>query len=160
MTQIDLHPFTPADRDWTVAVHIETYEQGEGFDATFGRTVAQILDDFSANQDFACERGWVAWRGDARLGTIFCMRLNEQTAKLRLFQLVAQARGHGLGRCLLEECTGFARAKGYREMQLATHKSHEAAVALYQRNGWQVTEEKPVVAYGLPLVEQTMRLKL
>ena len=139
MTQIDIRRFTAADRDWLVA---------------------QIADAFIAGHDPACEQGWIAWEGETRLGSIFCVRLDTQTAKLRLFQLVPEARGKGLGRTLLQVCTDYARAQGYLGMQLWTHKSHEAACALYRRNGWNLVDEKPVMSFGQHLVEQTFTRKL
>jgi GNAT superfamily N-acetyltransferase len=160
MTQIELRPFLPSDRAWMIHTHIQTYERDEGFDATFGVLIAQILDDFLADHDHEVEQGWIAWDGDTRLGSVFCVKLSAQTAKLRLFQLVPEARGRKLGLRLLEACTDFARDKGYQDMVLATHKSHEAAVALYLRNGWTIVDEKPVVSFGQPLIEQTLTLSL
>lgn len=157
MSRIDLRPFTPDDHDWLVQTHIEVYEQGEGFDATFGVLVAQILDDFIASHDPAREKGWIAWEGKTRLGSIFCVRLDDHTAKLRLFQLVPEARGKGLGLRLLRTCTEFARAQGYTQMKLWTHKSHEAANALYLRNGWAIIDERAITNYGQPLVERVMQ---
>jgi GNAT superfamily N-acetyltransferase len=159
MSEIELRTFTATDRDWLVDIHQQTYEREEGFDASFGVLVGDIVDAFIADHDETCERGWVAWDGDVRLGSIFCVRLNESHAKLRLFQLSPAARGRGLGRKLLETCTDFARARGYQGMQLWTHKSHEAACALYLRNGWQIVDERPVVSFGVPLIEQTMSLR-
>ncbi len=160
MTQIELHPFTAADRDWLIRAHIETYERDEGFDASFGVLIAQILDDFLGGHDFAKERGWIAWRGKTRLGSIFCVRVDDCRAQLRLFQLLPEARGHGIGRLLLGTCTQFAREAGYEVMTLSTHKSHEAAVALYLQNDWVITEEEAVVSYGQQLIEQTLILSL
>lgn len=160
MTDVELRPFTAADRDWMVQVHIDTYERDEGFDASFGVLIGQILDDFLGSHDPQCERGWIAWNGDVPLGSIFCVRIDAQTAKLRLFQLVPQARGLGIGRLLLETCTDFARVQGYATMKLWTHKSHEAANTLYLRNGWEIIEEKPVFNYGKSLIERVMQLKL
>ncbi|WP_366523478.1 GNAT family N-acetyltransferase [uncultured Sulfitobacter sp.] len=93
--------------------------------------------------------------GGRRLGSIFCVRLDETRAKLRLFLLVPEARGTGLGRRLLDTCTEFARGRGYQGMQLWTYKSHAAACALYRRNGWRLLSENPVLAFGRPNVEQT-----
>jgi len=45
-------------------------------------------------------------------------------------------------------------------MVLATHKSHAAACALYERNGWLITAERPVVSFGQRLIEQEMALTL
>ena len=156
MTQIELRPFLPSDRAWMIDTHIQTYERDEGFVATFGELIAQILDGFLADHDPQVEQGWIAWEGDTRLGSIFCVRLSGQTAKLRLFQLVPEARGRKVGLRLLNACTNFARDKVYKDMVLATHKCHEAAVALYLRNGWKIVDEKSVVSFGQPLIEQTL----
>ncbi len=158
MTKVVLRPFQPEDRDWLVATHSELYAREEGFDARFGVLVGQILDDFIANHDPDTEAGWIAWQGARRLGSIFSVRLDERRAKLRLFLLLPEARGRGLGLHLLQTCMGFARDCGYSGMQLWTHKSHEAACALYLRNGWQVTGEVPVVSFGQPLIEQTFEI--
>ena len=54
MTDVELRPFTAADRDWMVQVHIDTYERDEGFDASFGVLIGQILDDFLRSHDPQC----------------------------------------------------------------------------------------------------------
>ena len=155
MDEVEIRHFKAADRDWLVAAHGTHYAREEGFDASFERLVAEIIDGFIADHDPARERGWVAWQGGRRLGCIFCVALDETTAKLRLFLLMPEARGKGLGRRLLETCMGFAREKGYAGMQLWTHESHAAAVALYRRAGWEMTGAHPVVSFGKPNVEQT-----
>ncbi|UWR23558.1 GNAT family N-acetyltransferase [Sulfitobacter sp. S190] len=155
MEPITLRPFVPADRDWLVEAHAVHYARDEGFDASFGVLVGQILDDFIAAPARADERGWIAWQDGVRLGSIFCVWLDARTAKLRLFLLTPGARGQGLGQKLLDTCTGFAAARGYAGMQLWTHKSHAAACALYRRNGWRLVAEKPVVSFGKPNIEQT-----
>jgi GNAT superfamily N-acetyltransferase len=160
MEKIDLRRFEATDRDWLVAAHADHYAREEGFDATFGMLVAEILDGFLAEHDPARERGWIAWRGARRLGSIFCVALSPEVAKLRLFLLMPEARGQGLGRRLLETCMGFARERGYREMQLWTHESHRAAGALYARAGWDLVESAPVTSFGKPNVEQTWRITL
>ncbi len=150
-----LRPFTEDDLDWLVDLHGTHYAAAEGFDEGFGRLVREILTDFVAGHDAACERGFVAVDAQGRrLGSIFCVRLDATTAKLRLFLLAPEARGQGLGRVLLEACTGFARDCGYRRMTLWTHESHRAACALYARSGWTLQSSRDVVSFGQPLVEQ------
>lgn len=160
MAEIELRSFTEADRTWLVRAHIETYEKSEGFDSSFGVLIESILDDFLRDHDADSEQGWIVWEGDTRLGSIFCVRLDDDTAKLRLLQLLPEARGRGVGRLLLDTCTEFARAHGYRSMKLWTHKSHEAANALYLRNGWTIVEEKPIFNFGQALTERVMQRSL
>lgn len=155
MENLEIRRFEAADRDWLIEQHQVHYAREEGFDSSFGVLVASIIDDFLRNHDRACEAGWIAWQRGQRLGSVFCVRSGEATAKLRLFMLTPDARGKGLGREMLETCMGFARAEGYKGMQLWTHESHAAAGALYARNGWTLVESKPVVSFGKPNVEQT-----
>ena len=145
---------TEADSGWIAARHAELYARDEGFDDTFGPLVAGILADFFAQHDPAWERGWIA-ETDRRLGSIFCVRLDDETAKLRLFFVEPEARGLGLGRRLLGTCTGFAKVAGYRRMTLWTHESHRAACRLYAADGFACVESRPVRSFGQDLVQQT-----
>ncbi|MCE8554932.1 GNAT family N-acetyltransferase [Ruegeria pomeroyi] len=160
MDTITLRPFRPEDAPWLVERHGTLYAQDEGFDDSFAPLVAGILDDFIANHDPDCEQGWIAEADGQRLGSIFCVRLDDTTAKLRLFLLVPEARGRGLGRRLIDTCMGFARSKGYVQMQLWTHESHRAACALYAATGWQLVDSKPVHSFGVDLVEQSWKITL
>lgn len=156
MSGTEIRGFEAQDRDWVVAAHGDLYAREAGFGPEFGLLVGQIVDAFLARHDLACERGWIAWEGDVRVGSIFCTREDAGRARLRLFQLAPRMRGRGLGRAMLDTCTGFARAQGYAGMVLSTHKSHEAACALYLRNGWRVTAERPVLSYGQSLIHLDM----
>lgn len=160
MDDIEIRRFTADDRAWLIARHQAHYGTVEGFDDSFGVLVAEIVDDFLSGHDPAREAGWIARRGEARLGSIFCVRVNDSTAKLRLFLLIDEVRGTGLGHRMLETCMGFARDRAYRQMQLWTHESHRAAGALYAKTGWHLMSSTPVVSFGQPLVEQHWRITL
>ncbi|MBU2981851.1 GNAT family N-acetyltransferase [Lentibacter algarum] len=160
MTEITLRNLQIGDAGWLIQQHGELYARDEGFDASFEALVAEILADYIRNHDNSCERAWIAWEDGQRLGSIFCVRLDEQTAKLRLFLLTPAARGKKLGQRLLAECMRYAKAKGYTRMQLWTHESHEAACALYVKTGWQLVSSKPVHSFGVDLVEQSWQIAL
>ena len=113
MMDVTLRRFAPTDMQWLVARHQDLYSREAGFDSSFGVQVADILHSFCAAHDPACERGWMAVSGTERLGTVFCMKKDRDTAQLRLFLLTPKARGKGLGKRLLRECMAFARAAGY-----------------------------------------------
>jgi DNA-binding MarR family transcriptional regulator len=152
---VELATLRPGDIGWLTQQHGEAYARDEGFDATFEPLVARILADFATGHDPACERGWIARSGEARLGSIFCVKGPEpRIAKLRLFFLLPEARGLGLGRRLLETCLGFATEVGYRRMTLWTHESHRAACALYAKAGFVCVRSEPVHSFGVDLVEQ------
>lgn len=160
MPSVILRPFAATDAPWLVDQHRTLYARDEGFDDSFGDLVAQILADFVAGHDATCERGWIATEGPERLGSIFCVRLGADVAKLRLFLLTPQARGKGLGKRLLATCMGFARDAGYARMQLWAHESHRAACALYAATGWTLDSSVPVRSFGQDLVEQSWTIRL
>lgn len=155
MADVTLRPFRLEDTDWLVEQHGDLYAREAGFDDSFGPLVRSILEAFNAEHDPSCEHGWIAEAAGRPLGSIFCVRHDEVTAKLRLFLLVPAARGRGVGRMLLDQCMSFARGAGYAGMSLWTHESHAAACALYARAGWDMVASKSVHSFGQDLVEQT-----
>jgi len=161
MDDIEIRPFDEIDTEWVVERHAALYARDEGFDGTFGPLVAGILADYIDTHDPAREAGWIAEQGGRRIGSIFCTEgKNPETAKLRLFLIVPEARGQGLGHRLLDLCMAFARDAGYRRMELWTHESHRAALALYQKFGWRLTESRPVRSFGVDLIEQSWEAAL
>ena len=157
---LEFKPLAPGDIDWLVEMHAWLYARDEGFDESFPVLVREILEGFAAEHDPDCERAFIAWDGDERLGSIFCVRADDETAKLRLFFLMPEARGRGLGKRLLAECMGFARACGYRRMVLWTHESHRAACALYEKTGWRLVRLDPKRSFGVDVVEQGWEVDL
>ncbi|SFE54720.1 GNAT family N-acetyltransferase [Roseivivax sediminis] len=157
---VDLRPFTHADADWLVAAHADLYAAEAGFDAGFGALVGEVVAAFLRDHDPACERGWIAWQSDARLGSIFCVRAAPEVARLRLFLLMPEARGQGVGRRMLETCMGFTRDRGYARLILDTHESHRAACALYRRAGFTCLSSRPVRSFGQNLVQQRFEIAL
>lgn len=159
-SKIILREMMPGDIGWLTQQHGETYHREEGFDQNFEALVAEILVDFVRHHDPASERAFIAERQGCRLGSVFCTRQSEDIAKLRLFFLVPQARGLGLGRLLLEACLSFAQDCGYKRLELWTHKSHRSACALYLKYGFQMTGEEPVHEFGVDLVRQNWQIDL
>jgi GNAT superfamily N-acetyltransferase len=161
MTAISIRPFEETDAEWVVDRHATLYAQAEGFDGTFGPLVAGIVADYVDHADPVREKAWIAEQDGARVGSIFCCHgKNRETAKLRLFLIVPEARGQGLGHRLLDTCMAFAKTAGYRRMELWTHESHRAACTLYQKFGWRLTEARPVRSFGVDLIEQAWEIDL
>jgi GNAT superfamily N-acetyltransferase len=154
MAEANIRLFDAGDRDRLIDQHQRLYAASDGFDDSFGALVGEIIDGFLAGADASQEAGWVAEEQGTRLGTIFCFREGHAMARLRLFFLVPEARGKGLGRRLLCHCMGFAEARGYRGMCLWTHESHRAAGALYRATGWTLTAAHQTRSFGQQVVEQ------
>lgn len=153
-----LRPFDVADADWLLTEHATHYAQAEGFDDTFGPLVRSIIAEFSNTHDPKAEAGWIAQRGGTCLGSIFCVRRDNTTAKLRLFYVTQDARGTGVAQALLDQCLTFARNAGYKDLTPWTHESHVAAGRIYKRNGFTRTHAVPVHSFGVDLVEETWQI--
>ncbi len=150
-----LRDLRPGDAGWTTYRHGALYAEDEGYDESFEALVAEILAAFLRGHDPSRERGWIAERGGARVGSIFCVRETDEVAKLRLFFVEKTERGSGLAQSMLETCMAFARTAGYRHMRLWTHESHRAAGRLYARNGFALTASVPNQSFGQEVVDQT-----
>lgn len=158
--EIVLRDLEPGDPGWVIGRHGALYAREEGYDLSFEALVAEILAGYLTRHDPACERAWIAERDGRRLGCIFCVKVDAETAKLRLFLVEPEARGLGLGKRLLRACMAYAKAKGYRRMVLWTHESHRAACALYAAHGWRMVEQTPTEAFGQKVVDQTWEIAL
>jgi GNAT superfamily N-acetyltransferase len=156
---IILRDLESGDAGWIIQQHAELYARDEGFDMSFEALVAEIMADFIRRRDPARDRTFIAAKGDERLGCIFCVGKDERTAKLRLFLVVPEARGHGLGHRLIAACMDWAKAQGYGRMELSTHESHEAACALYAAHGWHIVRSEAVKSFGVQLVEQSWEIE-
>ena len=160
MEDVRIRRFAPADSQWLVARHQDLYTLEQGVDASFGPAMAAVLQRYCESHDPACECGWVAVAGQRRIGSVFCIRQDDTTARLRLFFLTPEARGRGLGKKLLRDCMQFARHAGYREMMLKTHEKREKSGSLYAAFGWQAAAPRRVRIYGADLLEQTWHVML
>jgi len=147
------------DAGWIIQQHAELYAREEGFDITFEALVAEIMADFIRRRDPARDRAFIAAQGAERLGCVFCVGKDKVTAKLRLFLVVPQARGQGLGHRLIAACMDWVKAQGYGRMELWTHESHQAACALYKAHGWHLVRSEPVENFGVQLVEQSWEIE-
>ena len=156
---IILRDLESGDAGWIIQQHGELYARDEGFDMSFEALVAEIMADFIRRRYPARDRAFIAARGDERLSCIFCVGKDELTAKLRLFLVVQEARGHGLGHRLIAACMDWAKAQGFARMELWTHESHEAACALYAAHGWHLVRSEAVKSFGVQLVEQSWEIE-
>ena len=144
----------PGDLGWIAHRQARLYTEEYGWDWTYEGLVAEILGQFVKTFDPAKERCWVAERDGGIVGSVFVVKQDEATAKLRLLYVEPSARGLGLGRRLVDECLRFARSKGYRRIVLWTNDVLVSARRIYEAAGFTLVESEPHHSFGKDLVGQ------
>jgi len=144
----------PGDLGWITHQQGKLYANEYGWDWTFEALVAEIVGQFAKNFIPGKERCWVAEREGEVVGSVFVVRQDDETAKLRLLYVDSAARGLGLGRRLVDECISFARASGYKRIVLWTNDVLVSARRIYQAAGFELIDEEPHHSFGKDLVGQ------
>ncbi|WP_245973823.1 bifunctional helix-turn-helix transcriptional regulator/GNAT family N-acetyltransferase [Bosea caraganae] len=150
----------PGDIGWVISAHARLYAEDYGWDISFEALVAEIAAKFLREFKPGRERCFIAELEGAPVGSAFVVQESEEVAKLRLVLVEARAQGLGLGKTLVKEAIGFARAAGYRRMALWTNDILHAARAIYVAEGFRLVAEETHHSFGKDLVGQNWELEL
>jgi DNA-binding MarR family transcriptional regulator/GNAT superfamily N-acetyltransferase len=154
---IILRPPRSGDLGWVIQRQAALYAREYGWDSSYETLIAGILSQFKNGPG---EQGWIAEMDGEPAGAVFVVRENAKVARLRLLHVEAFARGHGLGRTLVDTCIGFARGAGYKTLRLWTNDVLVSARRIYQATGFKLIDEEKKPNFGKDLVSQTWELSL
>jgi DNA-binding MarR family transcriptional regulator/GNAT superfamily N-acetyltransferase len=157
---IAIRPHRVGDMGWIVHRQATLYAEEYGWDIGYEGLIAGICSDFVLNFKPGKEYCWVAERDGAIVGSVFLVRKDDETAKLRLLYVEPSVRGLGIGRRLVDECIATARASGYRKLVLWTNDVLTAARKIYQKAGFMLVEEERHHSFGKDLIGQNWELEL
>jgi N-acetylglutamate synthase-like GNAT family acetyltransferase len=147
----------PGDLGNLISLHGSLYAKEYGLDITFEAYVAIPLAEF-ANRNSSRECIWIAEQDRKMVGCIAMVEKSQEIAQLRWFLVTPEARGHGLGRQLLESAIAFAKAGGYQKVILGTFSKLSTAGHLYRSVGFQRMQAIPMHIWGADLIEEEYEL--
>ena len=151
---------TPGDLGYIAYLHGRIYDKENQYGLGFESYVLQGLGEFGAQYDPEKDRVWVCEHGREKVGFLVGVHRGDDTIdsssalQLRYFILLPEYRGLGLGKRLMDLFVEFARERGYRKAYLWTTNEQHAAISLYTRYGFRLTEEKESKAFDKPLIER------
>ncbi|KAL4876123.1 GNAT family N-acetyltransferase [Aspergillus karnatakaensis] len=160
-----LRPGLPTDMPTIVRRHATIYSADYNFNESLAALEAQkVVTEYIKTQDPTCERSWIAEVNNHFAGCVILVKdkdeKNFQCAKLRLLLVEPSARGLGLGRELIHQCTVFAREKGYERIRLWTNSGLVTARKLYAREGYELVKSEEDSTFGIPLMAEFWELVL
>jgi peptidyl-dipeptidase Dcp len=147
------------DLGYVVYMHGMLYGREYGFGLIFETYVAEGLCEFYSQYDPARNRIWACEHSGRMIGFLLLMDRGK-AAQLRYFLIEPEYRGLGLGSKLLNLYMDFLRECGYKQSYLWTTHELDAAIHLYERFGFKLTEEKESTSFGKALKEQRYDLNL
>jgi len=87
---------------------------------------------------------------DAMVGTVSAVP-QANAVYIRSMAVLPAARGQGIAGRLLEAVERFAQAHGYKRLFLSTTPFLADAIRLYEKSGFQRTDDGPHDLFGTPL---------
>ena len=150
----------PGDFGWVVQSNGTLYAQEYGWDENYEALVAGIVAEYVKNFDSKKERCWIAEKDGENVGAVFLVKETDDIARLRLLIVDPKARGLGIGKRLVDECTKFARRVGYKQITLWTNSVLLAARSIYEKAGYRLVKSESHHSFGHDLVGETWILDL
>ena len=157
-----IRPPGAADYGWIIQSHGEVYAREYGWGPRFLALVARVVADYVDGFDPALERCWIAERNGQNVGSVFVAKdpTRPGVAKLRMLLVLPSARGLGIGKRLVDECTRFAREAGYHTLSLWTNSVLATARQIYADAGYVLVRTEVHDTFGKPLTAETWELTL
>ena len=146
-------PPKPGDLGWIVYRHGTVIAEEFGWDEHFEGLIAEIVGEFVKNYDATSDRGIIAEHDGEIAGSVFLVRADATSAKLRVLYVEPHMRGHGLGRKLVEKAVREAKKIGYAKVTLWTTRGLDSARKIYENAGFRLVDETPNTEFSSTRLE-------
>lgn len=165
----EIRPARPGDAAAIAEVHVESWRT-----AYRGMVPQRVLDGLSVQRrtvfwtallaDPGEARTWVAERDGAIVGFAGTTIIKEPDGlrpALETIYVLAEARGQGIGRRLIEAAMADLTERGFRSVTLWVLTANVRARRFYERHGWRPDGEKNLLDFdGTPVEEIRYELAL
>jgi len=147
------------DLGYIAYLHGRIYARENRFGLGFESYVLEGLGEFGSRYDPGRDRVWICEDGKEIVGFLVGVYRSVHSSEagalqLRYFILLPEYRGMGLGKRLMDLFMAYVRECGYRRAYLWTTDEQKAAISLYTRYGFRLTEEKESMSFDKPLIER------
>lgn len=149
----------PGDLGYIAYLHGDLYAKECGYGINFEVYVLDGLKDFAKEYHPEKDRLWICEHNNKIIGCLVAQHRLEQV-QFRYFIFLPEYRGIGLGKYLMQQFIAFMEEKGINSAYLWTTEEQHAAMALYTRFGFQLTEETTSDSFNKPIREYRYDLKL
>lgn len=161
---VTIRTHQPGDIGWIIsrhgALYASEYQWNSEFEALVAEIGAKFLRDFNTEQHVC----YIACLDNQPVGSALVTSDSDNSAsgdaRLRLVLVEPTARGHGIGRQLVDACLQFATDAGYQRMTLWTNSVLHAARRIYVDAGFTLQAEEPHHSFGHALTGQYWSLDL
>ena len=144
---VRVRPRQTGDIGWACMRQAELYAKEFRYSQVFEDYVVRSFAPFVERFDPTLDGLWVAELNGRRVGCIAIQHDPTQPgwAQLRWYFVEAEARGHGVGRALLDTALAFVHKAGYQAVWLWTVDDLVAARRQYEHSGFRLvhTETEP-----------------
>lgn len=148
------------DFGWVVqansSIHAQENGWNEKYEALVAKTVADYLNNFNPQKE-CC---WIAEKDGENVGAAFLVKKTDTTAQIRLLFVEQKARGLGIGKRLVQECTRFARKAGFKKITLWSSSSFIVAKHIFEKEGYKLIKSESENLFGKDILSETWELKL
>lgn len=149
----------PGDLGYIAYIHGLLYGQELGYGLNFEAYVLGGLQEFAGQYNKEKDRVWICSHGEKIIGFLVGFHRND-IVQFRYFIFLPEYRGIGLGKRLMEAFIAYMKECGCNRAYLWTTNEQQAAISLYTRYGFKLTEEKQSHAFDKALTELRYDLEL
>lgn len=150
---------SPGDLGLIAAIHGDIYAKECGYGLNFEAYVLKGLGEFAQQYDPKKDKLWLCEHDNRVVGCLVAQH-RADAVQLRYFIFLPEYRGIGLGKKLMGEFVAFMTSIGCKRAYLWTTEDQQSAIALYERYGFVLSEQRLSDAFEKELTEQKYELTL